>query len=945
MSITLGSNFSLGAGLPLDSRYVVADITARDAITAVYEGLLVYVVSDGQYYKYNSSAAWEVFSSGSGGGSLSTYYSESVETLDGSEFSCLDGGVIGAGTLITSFVTIDSTTPLDGSKSLAFTIPASGSGKYALLNSAAQIPVPVYAQTKKNLLTFESRFDGNAGDISLFLWDATASATIKGSDGNTLFLDPNSGVNTNQLWFETSSTANLQWGVLINNSNTGAILTIDNLQIDGSPDKEISIYASSEIDTTLPNITGLTLGNGTIEGGWSRQGEYFVYSYTVSLGSTSSVTSSLGFSLPNGYKVKGGPLYYTGGPAYFEDNNNSAARTMGVLRFSGNGSSVFLTIGGGAVNSTTPFTWSATDTLYFEGKVPIQGWSDKEDNVVVSGTNSDALDRKRYRLSVNQAIPRVTHTTVKFDTEDSRNVGGRVNVNPSTGFITVSESNWYDVSASLYWDNDPNASKHCSFINITDGTVILYEDNGKTTRSSSVSGTVFLDSSKQYAAQGYHDGLGNLNVTSVSGTNLSITYNPSYKDLILANLGGTATTNLAVYASSEWQSFTPVISAASGTVSNYTASGLFSRTGGNLNVQAVITFSAASSTFSDLKLDLPNGLSVDSTKHIVGANGYKIVGRASFADNAVANYQGDAILASSTQVSIQPPTANGAYTAQGIAGNTTPFVFNAGDTITVDFSVPILGWSDKENNVVVAGTKATYAYVEAVGSTTTTYTPSTDMEFTTVSDSRGLWNGTQFTADRDMFVDVTGSFSMTTSALREFYGRVNGANPKFMGGHTNFTNQKFQGIFKLKAGDILTFYTADTGTIDGANTSAHYLVIKELPNYEDLILAYLAESNAAVSGVERATGKSLDGKPIYEMYIKVTSDITTNIDLITGLPTGITPVGNINYTGTIYDISSTYFSGAYGQIYYTAATNKISAAVSGGYKIGAGTTVVFRYTK
>ena len=52
MGIVLGSNFTVNTSLPLDDRLVVADITARNALTSVrrYEGLHVFVISEGLEY-------------------------------------------------------------------------------------------------------------------------------------------------------------------------------------------------------------------------------------------------------------------------------------------------------------------------------------------------------------------------------------------------------------------------------------------------------------------------------------------------------------------------------------------------------------------------------------------------------------------------------------------------------------------------------------------------------------------------------------------------------------------------------------------------------------------------------------------------------------------------------------------------------------------------------
>ena len=52
MGIPLGSQFDLVAGLPLDSRDVVADIAARDAIDSLvrYLGFTVYVIDQKKFY-------------------------------------------------------------------------------------------------------------------------------------------------------------------------------------------------------------------------------------------------------------------------------------------------------------------------------------------------------------------------------------------------------------------------------------------------------------------------------------------------------------------------------------------------------------------------------------------------------------------------------------------------------------------------------------------------------------------------------------------------------------------------------------------------------------------------------------------------------------------------------------------------------------------------------
>jgi len=88
MGITLASNFDVNAALPLDSRLVVADVTARDALVAGrrYDGLAVYVIADAKTYQLQGgilNANWVEFGT-VGAGAAITY----VETFSG------DGGTL-----------------------------------------------------------------------------------------------------------------------------------------------------------------------------------------------------------------------------------------------------------------------------------------------------------------------------------------------------------------------------------------------------------------------------------------------------------------------------------------------------------------------------------------------------------------------------------------------------------------------------------------------------------------------------------------------------------------------------------------------------------------------------------------------------------------------------------------------------------------------------------
>ena len=73
MGIVLGSQFDVQTALPLDSRLVVADLTARNALSSLvrYEGMIVYVLSEQNNYQLIggiTNGDWQELSGSGGGG-------------------------------------------------------------------------------------------------------------------------------------------------------------------------------------------------------------------------------------------------------------------------------------------------------------------------------------------------------------------------------------------------------------------------------------------------------------------------------------------------------------------------------------------------------------------------------------------------------------------------------------------------------------------------------------------------------------------------------------------------------------------------------------------------------------------------------------------------------------------------------------------------------------
>lgn len=267
MGITLASNFDVNAALPLDSRMIVADLTARDAIAAGrrYLGMTVYVVADTITYQLKGgilNADWVEFGSGTAAATF-------VENFSGN-------GILTSFTLAASPVAIENTqvyiSGVYQQKTSAYTLsgaiitftsaPPTGTNNIQVVYATPVSPMVIpngYIDTVKLA-------DGSVTDVKLNL---------------TMFTKPVSyaptwtGVGTpitSTLWWKRDNSEIVIWGTMKSGTVTANALTftlpsgltIDTSKFASSPSRSHSFGTGKRI---LSDATAFLNYNDAIRAG------------------------------------------------------------------------------------------------------------------------------------------------------------------------------------------------------------------------------------------------------------------------------------------------------------------------------------------------------------------------------------------------------------------------------------------------------------------------------------------------------------------------------------------------------------------------------------------------------------------------------------------------------------------------------------------------------
>lgn len=110
-----------------------------------------------------------------------------------------------------------------------------------------------------------------------------------------------------------------------------------------------------------PGLTGITLGNGTIVGSYTQVGKFVTFRWTLTFGSTTSVTGAVSIGMPPPAGLDAG----WAGSAFLFDSSIAANRQSGTLNGGTTANQVFSSAG--QVAAAVPFTWAVGDVIKGSG--------------------------------------------------------------------------------------------------------------------------------------------------------------------------------------------------------------------------------------------------------------------------------------------------------------------------------------------------------------------------------------------------------------------------------------------------------------------------------------------------------------------------------------------------------------------------------------------------
>lgn len=442
--------------------------------------------------------------SGSGSGGAKNYLG-TVNNINGNgdfELGSTTGWSL-AHTTLSSLVpnqASGSWTAASGNLSLSAVTSGKLAGTYSgsLASSAASVAgdmlvsdaFTIDLEDQAKVLTFKFYYSATSGATNLnfsgtssntlqvYIYDVTNSAWIQ--PAGVYGMTQGSGVGICTGTFQTTSNSTQYRLALVNvNASAGAYTILVDDFVVGPQTAPIGAVVTDWVSYTptwTASTTNPTLGNGTLNGRWRRDGDSLEGRIQIIGGSTTNYGSGMwGFSLPSGVSIDSSKapfgLNLSVGKGFASDVGVNVYQSTVLVT-----NATTLNVNNGGVNSfssTVPFAWGTGDTLDFTFRVPIVGWSsqvqmsnDTDTRVVLwNGVTSSTQ-------TINTTFTQVTGFTSTYDTHGAF----------SSNSYTIPVSGFYKIAGSVYFNANGTASQFISSA-YKNGSPISY---GPRTASSSV---------------------------------------------------------------------------------------------------------------------------------------------------------------------------------------------------------------------------------------------------------------------------------------------------------------------------------------------------------------------------------------------------------------------------------------------------------------------------
>ena len=207
-------------------------------------------------------------------------------------------------------------------------------------------------------------------------------------------------------------------------------------------------------------------------------------------------------------------------------------------------------------------------------------------------------------------------------------------------------------------------------------------------------------------------------------------------------------------AMTDWIAYTPTGS----WTTNTTYTGFYKRVGDTLMAKAHIVLSGAPNASTTLTVNIPSGLAIDTTKLTSGPSA--VHGSGSITHSAGGYALGGVVYSSTTAVlPTSPVTSSGTNPVavnEGVITSVAPVTFASGDSIDLEFQVPITGWSSNSAMSSDTDTRVVAMQTNTTASATLSSTASVVKFSGVVQDNTGSYN----TSTGLFTVPVTGYYQI-----------------------------------------------------------------------------------------------------------------------------------------------------------------------------------------